>query len=811
MKERTNQHSCRSFLNKKKAFTLVELLVVIAIIGILFVVLISTVDFATDKAKAKGVQTDLRSYQLALKTVGMEQQGFTNDMDLLAEQLNKNLDPKLQVTVVDDKLTTEAEDPWGTQYTITYSEPENARGKIVITSAGADRTVGTDDDYNIVIEYSITSNGGSVNIEFVEGRLDGITPPAGDGEGGPGGNEPEIEEPAPVLLAAGIYDAEDNLLADWETLTKPVAEGGYGLKASMTYNSSNYKTSAASGYSVLTNNFPTGTKLVMDTRIVGEYAFYKCDTLQHIVLANDDVSISDRAFSQCKNLKSITIPKSIQSIYYYAFNGCTSFTDVYYMSDLTSWLNGTSTIIMEYADNLYLNNVLVTNVVVPNGITTIPTYAFSSSKITNVTLPNSVTTIEQYAFKNAQITSIELPESITSIGSGAFESTALTTFNWPEQVTTIPGGCFSDCASLQSIFIPDNVQVIGESGRSSTFNNCTSLSIVDLPTSLTFLDDSAFSGCSGLQGIYIDSVEHWLQLDFGTGAANQPPLYYAKLYANNELVTSVTVPDSVTTINNQVFSGYKHLESITFHNNIQSIGESAFKNCSALAEGIEIPDSVTSIGSGAFYGCKKLQYIKIGSGCQTIGSWAFNYCSALKKVYIKDVAAWCGITFNDTPLYNEKMEFYLNDVLVTNLVIPASVTKINANCFKNCASIESITFVGDVTEIGDYAFFECSNLTSIVLPNTVQKIGISSFRNTSKLTSITIPSSVTSIGNNAFYWSGITSITLLSDTPPTIGVAPFATGSSAELTAIYVPAESVDAYKAAAGWSTYADKIQAAP
>ena len=71
-------------------------------------------------------------------------------------------------------MVTDAEDPWGTEYTITYSEPENARGKIIITSAGADRTVGTDDDYNIVIEYAITSNGGSVNIEFVEGHAGGV-------------------------------------------------------------------------------------------------------------------------------------------------------------------------------------------------------------------------------------------------------------------------------------------------------------------------------------------------------------------------------------------------------------------------------------------------------------------------------------------------------------------------------------------------------------------------------------------------------------------------------------------------------------
>lgn len=90
---------------QRKAFTLVELLVVIAIIGILFVVLISKVDFATDKAKAAGVQTDFRSFELAAHAVGIEQQGFVNDIELLASQLNKNLDPKFKVSVAEDHIT----------------------------------------------------------------------------------------------------------------------------------------------------------------------------------------------------------------------------------------------------------------------------------------------------------------------------------------------------------------------------------------------------------------------------------------------------------------------------------------------------------------------------------------------------------------------------------------------------------------------------------------------------------------------------------------------------------------------------------
>ena len=528
MKERTNQHSCRSFLNKKKAFTLVELLVVIAIIGILFVVLISKVDFATDNAKAKGVQTDFRSYQLALKTVGMEQQGFSNDMDLLAEQLNKNLDPKLQVTVVDDKLTTDAEDPWGTQYTITYSEPENTRGKIIITSAGADRTVGTDDDYNIVIEYSITSNGGSVNIEFVEGRLDGITPPAGDGEGGSGGE-------VPVVLAAGVYDAEDNLLADWETLTKPVAEGGlYGMDVTTDYVASTYKTITTSPYYVLTNNFSGTTKIVFGNEIskIGNNAFTGCSFLTDVIISDSITSIGDYAFNACTNLANIKFSDSMLSIGKYAFNNCKGLTDV----------------------------------VIPNSVTSIDNNAFSRcSKLASITLSNGISSISSETFAYCDsLSSIVIPDSVTSIGSYAFsDCTSLTDVTLSNNLNSIGSYAFDLCKSLETIVIPNSVTTIG----SYAFLGCESLASITLFNNLRSIQDYAFRQCTSLTNITIpDSVTH-----IGKGV----------FYGCTSL-TDILFPSGITTINESTFQGCTSLENINIPVNITSIGHLAFSGCTKL-------------------------------------------------------------------------------------------------------------------------------------------------------------------------------------------------------------------------------------
>ena len=134
--------------SKRKAFTLVELLVVIAIIGILFVVLISKVDFATDKAKATGVQTDFRSYQLAIEAVARENAGISilvdNDAEgdlkyaALEAALNKNLDSKLHVEIdADGNISTKARDPWKEEYLGAYLAPDEDgtvkdRGAVVV-------------------------------------------------------------------------------------------------------------------------------------------------------------------------------------------------------------------------------------------------------------------------------------------------------------------------------------------------------------------------------------------------------------------------------------------------------------------------------------------------------------------------------------------------------------------------------------------------------------------------------------------------------------------------------------------------------
>jgi hypothetical protein len=131
---------------------------------------------------------------------------------------------------------------------------------------------------------------------------------------------------------------------------------------------------------------------------------------------------------------------------------------------------------------------------------------------------------------------------------------------------------------------------------------------------------------------------------------------------------------------------------------------------------VVITDNVTEIGALAFYECNHLTTITFGTKVAFIGAEAFTNCSSLQGVYITDVAAWCRIDFgtNDyaNPLYFAG-KLYLNNVLVTELVIPEGVTAIPRGAFQRCLEIRSVSIPASVTDIGDYAFAYCSSLTAM--------------------------------------------------------------------------------------------------
>ena len=356
-------------------------------------------------------------------------------------------------------------------------------------------------------------------------------------------------------------------------------------------------------------------------------------------------------------------------------------------------------------------------------------------------------------------------------------------------VQTIPSSAFKNCNSITTITLPDSVTSI----ESYAFDGCNSLTSVIIPESVISIGKCAFDGCTG-------------ELIVNCNIPSASSSSYGAFY--NSKFTKVTIGDSVT-----------------------SIGKYAFYGCTGeLIINCNIP-SASDYDEGAFYN-SKFTKVTIGDSVTSIGDYAFEDCSSLTSVYYNgDLSDWCNIDFyngTSNPLCNGA-KLYINNVEVTEVTIPSDISKIKNYAFYNCSSLTSITIPDSVTSIGDSAFSGCSSLTSITIPESVTTIESSAFSVCSSLTSITIPDSVTSIEYAAFRdcsslksitipdsvttireWafyncSSLTSVYCKSITTPVGGVYMFDGNASGRK--IYVPTESVNAYKSAEYWSDYKNYI----
>ena len=375
------------------------------------------------------------------------------------------------------------------------------------------------------------------------------------------------------------------------------------------------------------------------------------------------------------------------------------------------------------------------------------------------------------------------------IGDSAFRNCSkLTSITIPDYVISIGVQAFEGCTSLTSVTIGNSVTSIG----SSAFRYCKSLASITIPDSVTSIGSSAFSDCKNVghvvDGIrYIDNAAVERTESRSSYTIKEGTRILADYLFSNRTLTSVTIPDSVT-----------------------SIGEGAFSSCKSLTS-VTIPDSVTSIGKGAFFECTSLTSVTIGKGVTEIGEYAFQNCAGELTVHCNipnsafEATKFTKVTIGDSVTLIGKDAFY-DCKSLTSVTIPDSVTEIGENAFYKCTSLSSVTIPDSVTSIGSSAFKYCSSLTSVTIPDSITSIGEDTFYGCSSLTSVTIPDSVTSIGDEAFRsCTSLTSVYCTSTVPPTMGIGVFSGNSSDRK--IYVPTASVSAYKASQDWSIYASAI----
>ena len=292
---------------------------------------------------------------------------------------------------------------------------------------------------------------------------------------------------------------------------------------------------------------------------------------------------------------------------------------------------------------------------------------------------------------------------------------------------------------------------------SNAFNDNDTITSVIIPDIVTSIGDYAFYSCDSLTGVVIGNSVTSIG-DYAFQSCNR--------------LESVVIGNSVTSIGNAAFSFCSSLESVVIPDSVTSIGSSAFWNCYSLT-GLVIPDSVTSIGGSAFADCSKLQFNEY-ENCKYLGS-KDNHYYALIEVTTQNLSSYT--IHEDTKVIADYAFSYCTRLIsivipdsvtsigdgafsgctgLTSIVIPDSVTSIDYCAFDGCTALTSVVIGDSVTSIDYCAFDGCTALTSVVIGDSVTSIGIEAFRGCTGLTSIEIPDSVTSIGDAAF--SGCTGL-----------------------------------------------------
>ncbi len=426
-------------------------------------------------------------------------------------------------------------------------------------------------------------------------------------------------------------------------------------------NQGDYQFITVDGVNYLSNYVGTDTKITLPASyngqnyMLGDHAFDGYTPLRSITIPSSVTGIGDYAFYSCYNLTNITIPESVTNIGEGAFAGCYRLVEVINNSSLdivkgevyngraayyalSVKKGGTSDVVnqgdyqfitangVNYLVNYVGTDIKITLPASYNGQNyRIKDYAFyCCESLTEVIIPNGVTSIGEYAFAYCRsLTSLTIPDSVTSVDNSAFYCcTSLTSVNIPASITGIGRYAFSGCESLTEIIIPVGVTSIG----GYAFAYCRSLTSITIPEGVTNIGDSAFLGC--------------------------------------RLLTNITIPASVTSIGGKAFAQCHSLTDINVNENnknfksidgnLYSIGGELIQYAIGKRDAsFVIPDGVTSIGDSAFYSCTWLKRVIIPVSVVSIGDDVFYSCNILNDITYKGtVEQWNKITKGRYWIYN---------------------------------------------------------------------------------------------------------------------------------------------------------------
>lgn len=522
---------------------------------------------------------------------------------------------------------------------------------------------------------------------------------------------------------------------------------------------------------------------------VGACAFQNCTAVTLVELPDSLEYMGSNAFENCDSLESMELPVGIKTINDFVFVSC-RIESLYFKGSINDWLKIElpSWRFLECVDSLYISGELVENLVIPDGVTSIPDYAFAGyGKLKTVVIPATVTTIGNNAFSCYSLVYAEFLGDAPSIGANAFYGGDSFTIYYHENTSgwssplwdVYYAACvedFSDYSVLDednrnsqgilftlnesaktavvgdgsgetnnsgyygaqrgAVVIPNTVtkdgaiyQVIGIG--SGAFKGNRHVTSVSIGSGVTSILPDAFAGCPELKSITVsEENQYYSSVDGVLYDAGEMYLY---VYPGGKTDDSFTVPDTVQTIGMYAFYDNEHIRSLTVGRNVTAIYEEAFCGLTNLAE-ITLPFIGTQEEmeyNYYYYGVFGTVFGEGRYGLNCLGDfYRTGYAGSLKKV-----------TILGGGLYNQSFRGY---AWIEELNLPVIPKEIPPECFYDCRSLQKLTFAGNPCESG-----------SLVLPEGVESIGQSAFYGCEGITSVTLPASLTSIESGAFSGAGI--------------------------------------------------------
>ena len=436
------------------------------------------------------------------------------------------------------------------------------------------------------------------------------------------------------------------------------------------------------------------------------YMFYNYDKLENVTINKDVRSMGKSCFEECDNLKSI------------------------YVDSLETWLNidfeGENTNPIGMVESFYIDGKILTDPVIPEGITVINDYAFKDCDfIRSITFPSTLTTVGKYAFQGC--------DNIESVYAPSLESWFAIDFVTPTSNPSLNAKLYINGELLEHLVVPEGVNALKRNSLHG-YDYLKSITVSGEPLEICI---NALYSVEGLE-IYADTVEDWLQVtytddpDDGFTGFYKEIGYYATLHIGGKVVTELIIPEGAV-IPAHSFAGLKTLTKVIIPATAK-VEDYAFEDSSVkeifLGSRTKKGEAGMIVSSQSFRDCNKLEKATFGYGVKEIKKEAFTKCKNLKSIFFSTDVERIG-------------EAAFKNAKITSLSLPSNIKYIGKSAFESCSFLETV-ILGDKNalnpsmDFNDKVFYNCPELKEVTINSGIFRFGYNAFKESTNIENVYI-------------------------------------------------------------------------